>query len=505
MLESLHFLALGMHQAFTLTNIFWVFIGGFLGTIIGMLPGLGPATGVAVLIPLTYGMDPTTALITMAGIYYGAMYGGSRASILINTPGDSGAIVSCWDGYPMARNGQAGKALAISAWASFVGGSLSVVFLVFLTMPVANMALQFGPAEMFSLLLFALTATVTLSKGNLVKGFISLCLGFMISTIGIDAQTGVLRFTMGIDNFQEGIDFLVVMIGLYAVAEVYKNYSALNQKYSLKGSEIGKVSMTRKDWKRCIGPILRSTPLGFVVGVLPGLGATVATLLSYSTEKQLSKHPEDFGKGAMEGLAAPEAANNASSCGAMVPMLTLGIPGSGTTAVMLGALMMLGVQPGPTLFTQHPEIPWAVIASMVIGNLLLLGINLPLVKPLVQLLKVPQRILLPVILGLAFMGTYLINYSTTDFFLLVFFGLAGIVMSKLDIPIPPLVLSIILGGPLEQDFRRALTIGNGMPTLIFVKPISVFLLILAVLSIAYSLRKGGKGNKKADKEQVHTA
>lgn len=502
MLESLSNLILGMHQALTLTNIFWVFLGGVLGTVIGMLPGLGPATGVAVLIPITYGMNPTTALITMAGVYYGAMFGGSRASILINTPGDASAIVTCWDGYPMTRNGQAGKALAISAWASFVAGLLSIILLIFLTLPVANFALKFGPAEMFALLVFALTATVTLSQGNLLKGFISLCLGFMISTVGIDAQTGIIRFTLGIESLQDGIDFLVAMIGLYAVAEVFKNYSTLHMKYGVSTSTIGKVMMTREDWKRCIGPILRSTPLGFIVGVLPGMGGTIATLLAYSTEKQINKHPENFGKGAMEGLAAPEAANNASSAGSMIPLLTMGIPGSGTTAVMLGALMMLGVQPGPTLFTQHPEIPWGVIASLLIGNLLLLGINLPLVRPLVQLLKVPQRILLPIILGLGFMGTYLMNYSASDFFLLVLFGVGGYIMSKLDIPIPPLVLALILGETLEQSFRQAWTIGNGVPTFIFTRPISLALLLLAAVSVVYSLLRDRQAARRRGQSQA---
>lgn len=496
MLETLNYLALGMREALTLYNIFWVTLGGILGTVIGMLPGLGPATGVAILIPLTYGMDPTSALITMCGVYYGAMFGGSRASILINTPGDASAIVSCWDGYPMTRNGEAGKALATSAWASFIGGGIGTVFIIFLALPIAMFALKFGPSELFALLLFCLTATVTLSKGNLLKGFISLCLGYMISSIGIDAQTGVIRFTMGFDGLLEGIDFLVVMIGLYAVAEVFKNYSELNASHIVNFNDIGKVSMSRSDWKKCLVPILRSAPLGFIVGVLPGMGGTVATLLSYTTEKQISKNPECFGKGEIVGLAAPESANNAASIGAMVPLLTMGIPGSGTTAVMLGALMMLGVQPGPTLFVQHPEIPWGVIASMIIGNVILLGINLPLVKPLVQLLKVPQKILLPMILGLSFMGTYLMNYAVSDFYLLVLFGLLGYFMNKLDIPIPPLVLAVILGGSLEQNFRQALTIGNGTLELFYTKPISIFLLVLAVLSVAYSfMRDSKKANK----------
>lgn len=495
-MESLSNLAMGMQHAMTFDNILWVLIGGFLGTVIGMMPGLGPATGVAVLIPITYGMNPTTALIAMCAVYYGAMYGGSISSIMINTPGDASAIVTCWDGYEMNKKGLAGKALAISAWASFIGGMISVVLLVFLTQPIANFALKFGPAEMFSLLIFALTATVTLSHGNLLKGFISMGIGFMISTIGIDAQSGVERFTFGIGSLQDGIDFLVAMIGLYAVAEVYKNYLDVHIRYDVSSRNIGTIMLNKQDWKKIMPPILRSTPLGFVVGVLPGMGGTIATLLSYSVEKQINKRPEEMGKGSMEGVAAPEAANNGSSAGAMIPLLTMGIPGSGTTAVMLGALMMLGVKPGPTLFAQHPEVAWGVIASMVLGNLTLLVINLPLVKGVMQILRVPQRTMLPIIMGLAFMGTYLMNYSAFDFFLLTLFGFGGYMMSILDIPIPPLVLAVILGSSAEQSFRQALTIGNGAPSLIFEKPISLVLLALAALSVIYSLVRDSRAARR---------
>jgi len=494
-LDYLSYLLIGFKEIISLTNLFWIFIGGLSGSIIGMLPGLGPATGVAVLIPLTYGMNPTTALITMAAIYYGAMFGGSRASIMINTPGDASAIATCFDGYPMTKNGEAGKALAMSAIASFIGGSISILFLIFLTLPVANLALQFGPAEMFALVLFALTATVTLSQGNILKGFISLFIGFMVSTIGIDPQTGLLRFTMGVSDLQNGIDFLVAMIGLYAVGEVFKNYSRIKLKYSVNSSNIGTIWITWDEMKRCIKPIVRSSPLGFIVGVLPGMGASIGSMMSYTLEKQLNKNPEKFGKGAIEGVAAPEAGNNAASSGALIPLLTMGIPGSGTTAVMLGALIMLGVRPGPVLFQQHPEIAWGVIASIIIGNIFCIIINLPLVVPLVKLLNIPQRILLPMILGLAFMGTYLMNYSAFDFVLLSIFGLCGYLMSKLDIPIPPLVLALILGSNTEQSFRRALTISNGNPSIFFEKPISLVLLILTVLSLVYSIAREIKQKK----------
>ena len=485
-------LGIGLQTALTPINVLWVFFGGLLGTIMGMLPGLGPATGVAILIPITYGMNPATALITMCAVYYGAMFGGSRASIMINTPGDSSAIVSCFDGYPMTKNGQAGPALAISAIASFIGGTIGMVFLVFLTQHVASVALMFGPAEMFSLMIFALTATVTLSEGSLLKGFISMGIGFMLATIGIDGQSGVIRYTFGVTDLQDGIDFLVVMIGIYAVAEVFKNYRDINTEYRVDSKTIGRVWVSWADFKKCLMPMLRSSPLGFVVGVLPGMGGTIATFMSYAVEKSLSKHPEKFGKGAIEGLAAPEAANNACSCGAMVPLLTLGIPGSGTTAVMLGALMMLGVRPGPILFQQHPEIAWGVIASMIVGNIILLIINLPLAVPLVQLLRIPQRIMLPMILGMGFMGTYFLNYSSFDFILVSLFALGGYLLMKLDIPLPPLVLALILGGTTEQAFRNAMTIGNGSLMFFVEKPISLTLLVLAVISIVYSLRKRRK-------------
>ena len=485
-------LALGLQTAMTWTNILWVFIGGSLGTVIGMLPGLGPATGVAILIPITFGMNPATALITMCAVYYGAMFGGSRASIMINVPGDASAIVSCFDGYPMTKQGRAGPALAISAIASFIGGMIGMVFLVFLTQPIASAALKFGPAEMFSLLLFALVATITLSEGNLLKGLIAIAFGLMLSTIGIDAMTGVLRFTYGVEALNDGIDFLVVIIGVYAVTEVYKNFKDINAVYKLDSKTIGKVWITKEDWKRSWKPMLRNSPLGFIIGVLPGMGGSIATFMSYALEKNLSKHPEEFGKGAIEGLAAPEASNNACSCGAMVPLLTLGIPGSGTTAVMLGALMMLGVKPGPTLFTDHPEIAWGVIASMLLGNIILIIINLPLAIPLVQLLKVPTRIMLPLIMGLALIGTYFLNYSSMDFIIVMIAGVVGYLFSKLEIPLPPLVLALILGGSTEQNLRNSMVLSDGSPMIFLQKPISAVFLVLAVGTLVYALAKRKK-------------
>ena len=488
-------LMLGFDVALTPANIIWVFIGGLLGTIIGMLPGLGPATGVAILIPITYGMNPTTALVTMCAVYYGAMFGGSRASIMINTPGDASAIVACFDGYPMAKNGRAGEALAISAIASFVGGMVGMVFLVFLTEPIAGVALKFGPTEQFALMLFALTATITLSEGSILKGFMAMGIGFMLSTIGMDGQSGAMRFTMGSEHLQDGIEFLVVMIGFYAVTEVFKNFKSVEDVVNLDSKSVGKVSMPKETWKRSIMPWIRSSPLGFFIGVLPGAGGTIATFLSYAVEKSVSKKPEEFGKGSVEGLAGPESANNSCACGALVPLLTLGIPGSGTTAVILGAMMMLGVRPGPVLFEQQPEIAWGVIASMMVGNIALLIINLPLAIPLIQLLKTPQRIMLPLVLGMAYMGTYFLGYNSFDFVLVTISALGGYMASKLSIPIPPLVLALILGDKTEQAFRNSLQISNGSYSIFVEKPIAVSFLILATASLIYALVKANKSAK----------
>ncbi|KAF0825272.1 tripartite tricarboxylate transporter permease [Cytobacillus firmus] len=484
-------------------NIFWVVIGGFLGTIVGMLPGLGPATAVAVLIPITFGMDPTSAIILMAAIYYGAMYGGSRSSILLNTPGDGSAIAATFDGYPMAQKGQAGEAMAISAVASFIGGVLAVFGFIFLAKPLANFALKFGPSEYFLLMLLTLSAIVSLSIGKMVKGFIAMALGLLISTIGIDPQTGVHRFTMDIPHLSEGIEFLIVIIGVYAVGEVFYNFVTID-KVKKEKKKVGRIWFTKEQWKRSKWPILRSAPLGFIVGVLPGAGGSIASMMSYSSEKQLSKKSEEFGEGAVEGLAAPESSNNAASVGAMIPLLTMGIPGSGTTAVMLGALIMLGVRPGPLLFENDPGMVWALINSMFIGNIALVIINILLVGLLVKILDTPAKVLYPLIIMLAFIGTYTLSYSTVDYFLLLLFGVIGLFMKIMDFPIAPLVLAIIVGGDMEQNFRMALTSSNGSLSIFFSSGISITLIVLTVLSLFYPIviNKFKKKSRNDDKEVI---
>ncbi len=498
-MESFQLLLEGFSVALLPVNIMWVTIGGILGTIVGMLPGLGPATGVAVLLPLTFTMGPVAALITMGGVYYGAMYGGSRSSILINTPGDGAAIAATFDGYPMAMKGRAENALAISAIASFIGGTISTFLIAFMAIPVSRFALKFGPAEYFLLYLFALTATATMSEGDKVKGFASMILGLMIATIGIDMQSGVSRFTLGILELQGGIDFLIVIIAMFALGEVLKSFKHINDGKKQMQTKFGKIWITKDEWKASWKPILRATPLGFFVGVLPGAGGTIASLMAYSTEKQLSKHPEQFGEGAIEGLAAPEAANNAASVGAMIPMLALGVPGSGTTAVMMGALLMLGLQPGPKLFQMQTEIVWGLIASMFVGNIILAIINIPMAGLLVRVLSVPPRILYPIVLALTFIGTYAIANSTASFYLLLIFGVTGYLLMKAKFPTSPLVLAVIVGNSMEQSFRRAYTLANARFDFLYNSPLCIMLIILTIGAIMLPFIQDVLRNKKAQK------
>ncbi|MCO4340192.1 tripartite tricarboxylate transporter permease [Staphylococcus agnetis] len=477
----------GLITAFHPMNLLWILIGGFLGTVVGMLPGLGPATAVAVLIPVTFGMEPVSALILMVAIYYGAMYGGSRSSILLNTPGDGSAIAATFDGYPMTQNNQAGKALTISAVASLIGGLFAVFGFILLAQPLSTFALNFGPREYFVLFLFTLSMIVTLSLGKMVKGFIAMFIGLMISTVGVDLQTSVYRYTFDLTHLSEGIDFLVVIIGVYAVAEVFYNYMHLD---ALKppSSHLGSMKLTKEDWRRTRWTMLRQSPIGFIIGVLPGAGGSVASLLSYSTEKQVSKNGNQFGKGAIEGVAAPEASNNAASVGSLIPLLTMGVPGSGTTAVILGAVIMLGLQPGPLLFENQPEMVWTLINSMFIGNIFLVIINIAMIGLLLKILKTPPKILYPIILVLAFLGTYTLGYSVVDFYILLLFGVIGLILKLLDFPLAPLILATIVGSDMEQNFRKSLiTSHNNVLDIFLGSPIAIVLTVMTLLALCYPL------------------
>ncbi len=494
--EIIDHLLTGFSVAVTPYNLLWVVIGSALGTILGMLPGLGPTTGIALLLPLTFTMPASTALIAMAAIYYGAMFGGSRSAILLNVPGDGAAVASCFDGYPMAQKGRAEAALAISAIASFIGGMISTVAFVFIALPMARFALKFGPAEYFVLMIFALAATAAISKAALMKGLIAMVLGLMFTTVGLDHQTGTPRFTFGIDELQGGVDFVIVIIGVFGIGEVFENLEHI-AKAVVKPvqKKFGRIWISWEDWRRCYMPILRQTPIGFLIGILPGAGGTIAALMSYNNEKQLSKHPEEFGQGAIEGLAAPEAANNACSVGAMIPMLTLGVPGSGTTAVMLGALLILGLQPGPLLFDQNPDIAWGIIASMFLGNVVCAIINLPLAGLLVRVLAVPARILYPLVVSVAFLGVYTINFSALDFILLTILGFIGYLMKKFKIPTAPLILASVVGAMMEQSYRQSMILGDGSFGIFFRSPICIVLWILAALSLAWPFISEARAKK----------
>ncbi|WP_047984209.1 tripartite tricarboxylate transporter permease [Ornithinibacillus californiensis] len=477
----------GFQVALSLEGIMFVLIGVLVGTFIGMLPGLGPISAIAVMIPITFGMDPTPALVMMAGVYYGAIFGGSTSSILLNAPGVSGTVATALDGYPMAQQGKAGKALAIAAISSFVGGTVSVVLLMLFAPLLSSVAISFDPPAYFALMFLGLTAITSLSEGSTIKALISAVVGFMVVTIGIDPQTGTQRFTFGNVNLLEGVDFLVIALGLFALAEVCtliinrKDLSFDNKQ------KLGSLKITKDEFKEMRGPMTRQSFLGFLLGVLPGAGATIASFIGYITEKRLSKNPEEFGKGSVKGLAAPETANNAATSGAFVPLLSLGIPGSGTTAVMLGAFLVLNVQPGPLLMTDRPEIFWGIIASMYIGNVFLLILNLPLIPYISKILKIPRPLLISLVIMFSIIGVYAISFNTFDLYMLLLFGVIGFLMRLFSFPAPPFILAFILGGMMEQAFRQSLTISNGSYMIFVESPIAISLLIIGLLSFLFPI------------------
>ena len=477
-MENLGHILNGFTIAVQPLNLLFLFFGAVLGTVIGLLQGI------SLLLPVTFGMDPIPALIMLAGIYYGAMNGNTVSAVLINTPGTASAAMTSVDGYPMARNGRAGVALAIAAIASFIAGTLGIIALSLFAIPLAKFALRFSPAEYFTLMFFALTAVGSLTGRSMAKGIMSAVLGLMIATIGIDLQTGQPRVTMRIVEFQDGVPLLVVIVGMFAVAEVLLNVEKLFRG-ELKPIRIkGNLWLTREEWRRSIKPILRGGTIGFLVGVIPGGGGTIATILAYAAEKKMSKTPHRFGKGAVEGVAAPEAANNAATCGAFVPMLTMGVPGSGTTAVLLAAFIMYGIEPGPLLFQERPDLVWGLIDSMYLGNTILLVLNLPLVPVSSRASSTsPPGVLLTLILGIAIIGVYTINNSVLDLYVLLFFGALGYGFRKLDVPVAPLILALVLGGSMEQSFRQAMTISEANPIIFVLSTISVALVLLSLLSL----------------------
>ncbi|AMD02738.1 MULTISPECIES: tripartite tricarboxylate transporter permease [Halomonas] len=490
-MESLNNLMYGFGIALEPMNIAYVFAGVFAGTIIGMLPGLGPISALALMIPITFAMEPSSGLILMAGVYYGAIFGGSSSSILLNAPGVAGTVATSFDGYPMAKQGLAGKALAIAAYASFVGGTISIVFLMLVAPMLSKVAVSFGPAEYFSLMVLGLTAVVSLSDKSLVKGLIAAVIGVMISIMGIDLQTGTERFTFGTAHLLDGIDFLVVALGIFALAEVFYMLLRGGGGKEQPRNAIGSLKLSRSEVREIAPPIARSSVLGFFTGVLPGAGATIGSFLGYSMEKRLAKDGDTFGKGNIKGVAAPEAANNAACTGSFVPLLTLGVPGSGTTAVLLGALLVMGVSPGPAMLVDRPDVFWGVIASMYIGNIFLLVLNLPLIPYIAKILEMPRPLLLALILIFCMVGVYGMSFSVFDLLLLLGFGLVGLGMRLFGFPAAPLILALILGAIMEESMRRALQISGGDWMIFIDKPISMWLLIIAALSLLLPVVKQG--------------
>jgi putative tricarboxylic transport membrane protein len=487
-------LASGFAIALTPWNLGYAGFGAILGTAIGVLPGLGPPATIAMLLPLTYGMEPVSAVIMLAGIFYGAMYGGSTTSILLNIPGEAGSVVTCLDGYRLTRKGRAGAALGIAAMGSFIAGTLGVIGLSLISPILADFALRFGPAEYFSLVLLGLTMAVYLSGGSALKGLIMGAIGLLIGTIGLDPVFGAERYTFGISNLTDGLDFVVVAMGLFGIAEVLDNLESPEQPVSLK-TGIKSILPTREDWKKSWGPIGRGSLFGFFIGILPGGGAVISSFVSYAVEKRISKHPEQFGQGAIEGVAAPEAANNAASVSSFIPLLTLGIPGNASIAMILVALMIHGIRPGPQLIEEHPDVFWGAVASMYVGNFMLLALNLPLVGLWVKLLKVPYNILALVVVVICIVGAYSVNNSTFDVGVMIVFGILGYVLRKGGFPAAPLILAMILGPILERSLQQAMISSAGDPLIFLEKPMSAGLLLVAALvalSPLISLARGAR-------------
>ncbi|HWP59138.1 MAG TPA: tripartite tricarboxylate transporter permease [Candidatus Acidoferrales bacterium] len=492
MLDVLASLWSGFGVALLPQNLLFCLIGVTVGTIVGILPGIGTTAAVAILLPLTFKLNATTAMIMLAGIYYGTKYGGSTTSILVNTPGESSSVATCLDGYQMALQGRAGAALGISAIASFIAGTLGLVGLVLLGPGLTRVALSFGPAEYFALMIMGLATVAFLAGESMTKALLMTAFGLLLSTVGFDIFTGKLRFTYGNSELMDGISFVTAATGLFAVGEVLSNIGQDRTQNAFSApSRLRDLFPSWQDLRDCKGAFVRGTVVGFLIGILPGAGSSVSSFISYALEKRFSRHPEKFGRGAIEGVAGPEGANNADTAGAMVPMLSLGLPGSGGTAILLGALILYGVKPGPMLFQEHPDLVWGLIASMYVGNVMLLVLNLPLVPLFASLLRVPYKILYPLIIGFCVVGVYSIRQSQFDLWLLVAFGVLGFGLRRLDYPLAPVVLGLVLGPLIERALRQAMVLSNGDWRIFVTRPIAASLMLVTLtLLVAPFLFRG---------------
>jgi putative tricarboxylic transport membrane protein len=472
-------LALGFSVATTLENMFFCLIGVLLGTLIGVLPGIGATATIAMLLPITFQLEPVSSLIMLAGIYYGAQYGGSTTAILINMPGESSSAVTALDGYQMARNGKAGVALATAALGSFFAGTVATFLVAIFAPPLTVIALKFGPAEYFSLMVLGLVMSIALAHGSVIKALAMVVLGLLLGMVGNDIFEGTPRFTMGITAFSDGLNFVALAVGVFGVAEILRNLEDENDREVLTKT-VGRLWPTLDEFKSMVGPVLRGTGLGSVLGILPGGGAILASFASYTMEKRLSKDPSEFGKGAIAGVAGPESANNAGAQTSFIPLLTLGIPANPVMALMIGAMIIQGIVPGPNVASDQPELFWGIIASMWIGNLMLVVLNLPLIGLWVKLLKVPYYVLFPIIMAMCSIGVYSVRGQAWDLYAVAFFGLLGYLMAKLRCEPAPLLLGFVLGPLLEENLRRAMIMSRGDASTFVSRPISLTLLVLAV-------------------------
>jgi putative tricarboxylic transport membrane protein len=475
-------LLLGFQTALSVTNLLYCLLGVFLGTAIGVLPGLGPVATIAMLLPVTFGLPPVAALIMLAGIFYGAQYGGSTTAILVNLPGESSSVVTAMDGYAMARRGRAGVALATAAIGSFFAGTVSTLIVALFAPPLAEMALKFGPAEYFSLMVLGLVASIVLAHGSLLHALGMIVLGLLLGLVGTDVNSGAARYTFDMPELADGIGFVILAMGMFGLGEIIGNLEHESTREVVLKKVTG-LMPSKEDLKRMVAPILRGTLLGSALGILPGGGAMLASFGSYSLEKKVSKHREEFGKGALEGVAGPEAANNAGAQTSFIPMLTLGIPSNAVMALMIGAMIIQGIQPGPSVMTEQPTLFWGLIASMWIGNLFLVILNLPLIGLWVRMISVPYHLLYPAILVFCAIGVFSLNNANFDVYLMALFGLLGYIFRKLDAEPAPMLLAFILGPMMEEFLRRALLISKGDPTILVTRPISLAMLIFAALLI----------------------
>jgi len=481
-MELFTHLATGFGVALTPINLLHALIGALLGTLIGVLPGIGPVATIAMLLPTTYALQPVSALIMLAGIYYGAQYGGSTTAILVNMPGESSSVVTCLDGYQMARKGQAGTALATAALGSFFAGTCATLLVAAVSLPLSALALKFGPAEYFSLMVLGLIGAVVLAHGSLVKAIAMIVLGLLLGIVGTDVNSGVQRFDFGIPELSDGIGVVVVAMGMFGFAEIILNLESTEKREVIRTGLKG-LWFTKEQFKLAAPAVLRGTAIGSVLGVLPGGGAMLSSFASYSVEKKLAKDPSQFGKGAIQGVAGPESANNAGAQTSFIPLLTLGIPENAVMAMMVGAMMIHNIQPGPQVMTSNPTLFWGLIASMWVGNLMLVVLNLPLIGIWIRLLTVPYRMLYPAILLFCGIGVYTVNNTSFDVMQTAFFGALGVLFAKLECEPAPLLLGFVLGPMMEENLRRALLLSRGDPTVFATRPISAGLLVAAILLV----------------------